>query len=214
MGRTEGAGVSCTAARVARLASPDPLCEPEPRNHSHTGNAALRQGRGHLVSEAIRIRPATKFDEAALGPLGGALMRQHHASDPRRFILVERPEAGYGRFLVSRLADPDYLVLVAELSNEVVGYVLASIEPTSWRDLRGPCGFIHDVYVHERARRQGAARQLLRAAFDWIRSRGMSQVVLWSKSGNETAQRLFAHLGFRETMVEMTLDLGGPEPGK
>ena len=154
----------------------------------------------------MNIRPAAKSDESALGPLGAALMRQHHASDPRRFILTDRPEAGYGRFLVSQLTDPDCLVLVAELSNEIVGYVFAEIEPTSWRDLRGPCGFIHDVYVQERMRRQGMGRELVRAAVAWIRSRGMSQVVLWSKSGNDDAQRLFAKLGFRQTMIEMTLD--------
>ena len=152
------------------------------------------------------IRPATKSDLVALGRLGAALMRQHHASDPRRFILTDRPEEGYGRFLVSQLANPDFLVRVAERENEVLGYVLAGLEPTSWRDLRGPCGFIHDVYVHESARRQGIGQSLLRAAIAWAHSRGMTQVVLWSKSGNDAAQRLFAKLGFRKTMIEMTLD--------
>ena len=160
----------------------------------------------------IHTRPAAKPDEAALGRFGAALMRQHHASDPRRFILTERPEAGYGRFLVSQLADPDYLVLVAKRSNEIVGYVFAGIEPTSWRDLRGPCGFIHDVYVREPRRRQGTGRELVRAAIAWVHSRGMSQVVLWSKSGNDAAQRLFATLGFRDTMVEMTLDRETSKP--
>jgi len=154
----------------------------------------------------IATRRAAEADETALGRLGAALMRQHHASDPRRFILTDRPEQGYGRFLVSHLADPNLLVLVAERSNEVVGYVFAGIEPTSWRDLRGPCGFIHDVYVHERARREGAGQQLLREAIDWVHSRGMTQIVLFSKSGNDAAQRLFAKLGFRKTMIEMTLD--------
>jgi ribosomal protein S18 acetylase RimI-like enzyme len=153
------------------------------------------------------IRPATSSDASALGPLGAALMRQHHASDPRRFLIVDRPEAGYGRFLVSQLADPDSLVLVAEESNQVVGYVFAQIVPTSWRDLRGPCGFIHDVYVREHVRRRGTGEALLRAAVAWVRSRGMSQIGLMSKSGNASAQRLFAKLGFRDTMVEMTLDL-------
>ena len=162
--------------------------------------------------QSTTIRPATASDESALGPLGAALMRQHHASDPRRFILVDRPEAGYGRFLVSQLVDPDVLVLVAERSNEVVGYVFAAIERTSWRDLRGPCGFIHDVFVLESVRRQGTGADLLRAAITWVRSRGLSQVVLWSKSGNDAAQRLFAKLGFRETMIEMTLDWDPSEP--
>jgi ribosomal protein S18 acetylase RimI-like enzyme len=154
----------------------------------------------------ITIRHASKADEKALGRLGAALMRQHHASDPRRFIITDRPEEGYGRFLVSHLGDPDLLVLVAERSNEIVGYVFAGIEPTSWRDLRGPCGFIHDVYVHESARREGIGQRLLREAIAWVHSRGMTQVVLWSKSGNDAAQRLFAKLGFRGTMIEMTLD--------
>src|SRR5690349_23005516 len=123
----------------------------------------------------ITIRPATKGDEAPLGRYGAALMRQHHASDPRRFILTDRPEEGYGRFLASMIANPDFLVLVAEQSNEVVGYVLAGVESTSWRDLRGPCGFIHDVYVDEKARGEGAGRRLLSAAIDWVHSKGLSQ---------------------------------------
>jgi GNAT superfamily N-acetyltransferase len=139
-------------------------------------------------------------------------MRQHHAADPRRFILTDRPEEGYGRFLVSQLANPDMLVLVAERADEVVGYVFAGLEPISWRDLRGPCGFIHDVYVHESARRQGIGLSLLRAAIAWAHSKGRTQVVLWSKSGNDGAQRVFAKLGFRDTMIEMTLDGEASEP--
>ena len=38
---------------------------------------------------------------------------------------------------------------------------------------------------------------------------GMTQVVLWSKSSNDGAQRLFAQMGFRDTMVEMTRDRDG-----
>ncbi len=167
----------------------------------------LGQGRRVLAcARMINIRRASESDLVTLGRFGASLMRQHHSSDSRRFVLTDRPEDGYGRFLVSQLANPDSLVLVAERGNEVLGYVFADIEPTSWRDLRGPCGFIHDVYVHESARRQGTGEALVRAAIEWAHSRGMSQVVLWSKSGNDDAQRLFAKLGFRQTMIEMTLD--------
>jgi len=154
------------------------------------------------------IRPALRSDEAALGRFGAALMRQHHAADPKRFLLAEQPEAGYGRYLVSLLGDADSLVLVAERDGAVVGYVYADVESTSWRDLRGPCGFVHDVYVDEGSRQNGVGRQLVLAAVDWARSKGMPQMVLSTASGNETAQRLFDRLGFRRTMIEMTLDLG------
>jgi ribosomal protein S18 acetylase RimI-like enzyme len=157
----------------------------------------------------VTIRPATASDEERLGRFGGALMRQHHAADPRRFIRAEKPEAGYGRFLVSQLTNPNSLVMVAEHGGAVVGYVFADVEPTNWMELRGPCGVVQDVYVDESARRLGAGRELMRAAIAWIRSRGQKQVVLMTKSRNKHAQHLFTTLGFRPTMVEMTLDEDG-----
>jgi ribosomal protein S18 acetylase RimI-like enzyme len=156
----------------------------------------------------ITIRPATTADQQPLGRFGGALMRQHHAADPQRFIQVEHPEAGYGRFLVSEVTNPESVVLVAERSGEVVGYIWAAVEGISWKDLRGPCGFVHDIFVDESARGLGAGRALLRAAVDWIHAHGRTQVVLWTKTRNDHAKSLFRNLGFRTTMTEMTLDLG------
>ena len=154
----------------------------------------------------ITIRPATASDEEPLGRFGGALMRQHHTADPRRFIQVEHPEAGYGRFLVSQISKPNSLVMVAEHSGAVIGYVFADVEPTNWMELRGPCGVVHDIYVDEAARRLGAGRKLMSAAIAWVRSKGRSQVVLTTKNRNEHARHLFTTLGFRPTMIEMTLD--------
>jgi ribosomal protein S18 acetylase RimI-like enzyme len=154
----------------------------------------------------VTIRPATASDQEQLGRFGGALMRQHHTADPRRFIQVEHPEAGYGRFLVSQLSKPNSLVMVAEHFGTVIGYVFADVESTNWMELRGPCGVVQDVYVDEAARRLGAGRELMSAAIAWIRSKGRSQVVLLTKNRNEHAQHLFTTLGFRPTMIEMTLD--------
>ena len=154
----------------------------------------------------ITIRVATASDQDQLGRFGGALMRQHYNADPKRFIHVEHPEAGYGRFLVSQISKPDSLVMVAEQSGTVIGYVFADVESTNWMELRGPCGIVHDIYVDEAARRLGAGRELMAAAIAWIRSKGRSQVVLLTKSRNEHARHLFTKLGFRPTMIEMTLD--------
>ena len=162
----------------------------------------------------VKIRLATASDQELLGRFGGALMRQHHADDPERFIQVDDPDAGYGRFLVSQLANPNSLVMVAEHSGALIGYIYADVESTNWMELRGPCGVVHDVYVDDTARRLGAGRGLLRAALAWIRSKGRSQVVLLTKTRNEHAQHLFATLGFRPTMIEMTLDLDKGETSR
>ena len=156
----------------------------------------------------FRIRPATKADLPALGRLGAALLRNHYAFDQLRFMAPrEDPEEGYAWFLGHELSDADVVVFVAEQSAAVVGYVYAGLEPLSWKELREAAGFIHDVVVDERARKGGVATALVEAAAEWLRQRGAPRVMLWTAEQNVAAQRLFARLGFRRTMVEMTREL-------
>jgi len=158
------------------------------------------------------IRPAASSDSEALGRLGGMLMRAHHAFDPLRFMAPgDSPEEGYAWFLEGQIRERDVMVLVAEQrdTKAVVGYVYAGLEPMSWKELREPAGFVHDVATDPSVRRQGVASALMAAAIDWLRQQGAPRVVLWSAEANTEAQRLFASLGFRRTMVEMTKELDG-----
>ena len=144
----------------------------------------------------------------ALGALGAMLMRTHYAFDRQRFLAPrEGAERGYASFLGGRLDSPDDGVFVAEKDGVVVGYVYAALEPLSWKELRGPAGFIHDVAVAEKARRSGVATKLMETAFEWLRDRGAPRVILWSAAANDAAHPLFHRLGFRDTMVEMTKEL-------
>jgi GNAT superfamily N-acetyltransferase len=154
------------------------------------------------------IRLATSADLPALGRLGATLMRTHHDFDPQRFMEPGTdPADGYAWFLGRQLKDDDVVIFVAEQQGEVVGYVYAGLEPISWKELRDACGFIHDVVVDERARRSGTATALIEAAVVWLRERGAPRVMLWTAEQNPGAQQLFARLGFRRTMIEMTKEL-------
>jgi ribosomal protein S18 acetylase RimI-like enzyme len=157
------------------------------------------------------VRPAREDDMPAVGRLGAFLLREHHAFDPRRFMAPgPDPEGGYAWFLGTQLAEPDALVLVAESDGgAVAGYLYATVEPRSWRDLRDEAGFVHDVVVDEAFRGRGIATALVEAAASWFTSRKLPRLVLWTATHNPAAQRLFARLGFRQTMVEMTRDLDG-----
>jgi GNAT superfamily N-acetyltransferase len=151
------------------------------------------------------IRLATSADLPALGRLGATLMRTHHDFDPQRFMDPGTdPADGYAWFLGRQLRGDDVVIFVAEQQGEVVGYVYAGLEPVSWKELRDACGFIHDVVVDERARRGGTATALIEAAVVWLRERGAPRVMLWTAEQNPGAQQLFARLGFRRTMIEMT----------
>jgi ribosomal protein S18 acetylase RimI-like enzyme len=156
----------------------------------------------------MTIRPAERHDLEALGRLGAMLMQTHYAFDPQRFLPPGTDaESGYAWFLGHVMENPDGRVFVAEEGDAIVGYVYAALEPLSWKELRGPAGFIHDIAVREETRRAGIAAQLLETAVAWLRERGAPRVILWTASPNEAAQRLFWRFGFRDTMVEMTLEL-------
>ena len=161
-----------------------------------------------MPAPSLTVRPATPRDVSTLGRMGAALLRAHYAFDPQRFIAPGAdPEAGYAAFLSTQLDEPDALVAIAERDGDVVGYVYAGIEPNSWKELRDRAGFIHDVYVEEGARGAGVASALIRAALEWLTDRGLSRVLLWTAAPNAAARDMFARLGFRPTMTEMTREL-------
>lgn len=155
------------------------------------------------------IRKAEPRDRAALGRLGAMLMRAHYAFDPKRFLEPgPGSESGYGSFLGSVLDSDENCVFVAEQEGAIIGYVYAALEPLSWKELRDYAGFVHDVAVVEEARQSGVATKLMETAIGWLRDRGAPRVILWTAAPNAAAQALFRRLGFRDTMIEMTKELG------
>jgi len=157
----------------------------------------------------IQIRPATREDIPALGRLGALLLQVHYGFDQARFLKPgAHSEEGYGWFLGTQTEDKDAVVLVAEDDGRVVGYVWGTLEPLSWKELRGPAGFIQDVVVDESARGQGIGARLVEAAIKALEEKGAPRVMLWTADANASAQRLFARLGFRKTMIEMTRERG------
>ena len=156
----------------------------------------------------VSIRSAVASDAPQLGALGAMLMRTHYAFDPQRFLAAGAQAArGYASFLESQLDDDEAIVLVAERDARIIGYVYAGLEPMSWKELRGPAVFIHDVMVEEEAQGSGAGSALIDAAIAWARERKAARVMLWTAERNTRAQRLFERTGFRRTMIEMTKEL-------
>jgi GNAT superfamily N-acetyltransferase len=163
---------------------------------------------GDALSDVVVVRKAERRDIDALGRLGAMLMRTHYDFDPARFLgPAQGTEKAYGSFLSYAVDSPDSCVFVAERDGVIVGYVYTALEPLSWKELRGPAGFIHDVAVTEDERRKGVATKLIEAAVEWLRSRGAPRVILWTAAKNEIAHTLFRRLGFRDTMIEMTMEL-------
>lgn len=158
----------------------------------------------------MRVRPAVPADTPRLGELAEALVRFHHELDPGRFLRADDVADGYGRWL-AREARRGAVVLVAEDDADtsrtrpaIVGYAYATLEERNWNELLDAHGKLHDVFVDPSARRRGVARALVTAARDALLALGAPRLVLSTAHGNAEAQALFAALGFRPSMIEMT----------
>lgn len=159
-----------------------------------------------LYAELVNlvVRDCREEDLDAVSKLAAKLVRLHHQLDPQRFFVQEPIEDGYRWWLGKELANNEAMVLVATLDERVVGYVYATIEDRDWNLLLDKHAGLHDIYVDDNTRAHGVGEALMRAAIDHLERRGAPRVVLMSATQNEPAQRLFARVGFRPTMIEMT----------
>jgi GNAT superfamily N-acetyltransferase len=155
----------------------------------------------------MTIRPATAGDWPRIAELAELLVRAHFAFDPMRFIHPSSLEGhAYTRRVREEIDGGRAMVAVAELHGQIAGYVFAGIEPESWKELRREAGYVHDLVVDEPHRRAGVGRALVASAVDWFDARGVTRIMLWTAPQNAGAHRLFRDAGFRQTMIEMTLD--------
>jgi len=152
----------------------------------------------------LAVRRAEVADLPRLGVLAGELVRMHHRTDPRRFLLVDGVEQGYARWFASELEREQAVILVAELGGAIVGYGYGSLEGRDWNALLDDHGAIHDIMVDESARRSGAGRALVVALSEALEAMGAPRIVLSTMVQNTAAQALFSACGFRATMLEMT----------
>ena len=150
------------------------------------------------------IRRATPEDLPGAARLAAELVRMHHTADPARFLLPDDVERGYAWWLGRELGRERARVLVAEDGGALVGYAYGTLEERDWNALLDDHGAIHDVYVDPGVRRQGVARRLVSALVAELEAQGAERVVLATLVSNAAAQALFASLGFRPTMLEMT----------
>jgi len=155
----------------------------------------------------MKIRPAAESDWPRVGELAEGLVRTHYAFDRSRFVHPDTLRASdYVERLRAEVDEGGAMVQVADANGVVAGYVFASIEPENWKELRHEAGYVHDLVVGEPFRQAGVGRALLASAIEWFAARRISRVMLWAASANADAQHLFRRMGFRDTMVEMTLE--------
>jgi len=159
----------------------------------------------------VEVRPAAAADIPGCARLGARLSRLHHRMDPARFFTVPDLEAGYAWWLAKERRNPKAAVLAAVrrrgATETVVGYAYGRLEPRDWNSLREACGMGIDVIVEPRLRGGGVGTRLVEALSAALAARGAPSMVIEVAARNPKAQRAFAGMGFRPTMLEMVREL-------
>ncbi|MFO0725948.1 MAG: GNAT family N-acetyltransferase [Myxococcota bacterium] len=152
----------------------------------------------------LSIRRARRDDVPAAAALAGALVRQHHQQDPRRFMLMDEVEAGYAWWFGKELGREEAVLLVAVRGEAIVGYAYGALEERDFNMLLDVHGALHDIFVVPEERRLGTGAKLLQAMIEALEGLGAPRIILSTMVSNTAAQQLFARYGFRSTMLEMT----------
>lgn len=104
------------------------------------------------------------------------------------------------------------VIFTADTGSELLGFTqlypaLCSVDLVEYYVL-------YDLYVLERARRQGVARALMNAASHWAREQGAARLDLETARDNAAGQALYRDLGYTldEIFLKFSLDLTRP-PG-
>lgn len=155
---------------------------------------------------SVTVRRANLEDARTIAELSLKLVVQHRDYDQRRFTQLaslEQVEWFYGK----QTSASDATVLVAELEEKIVGFAYIEFEAKDYANLLENAAWLHDIYIDETTRGNSAGKLLIEKSMQAAAELGADKLMLSVAAKNEYAREFFERNGFRETMVEMMLDL-------
>lgn len=161
----------------------------------------------------MMIRPATPSDLPIILPMVVKICTLHESWDSDKFGLVPNIQQRYEKWF-QRLTTDDAdahlrgVLLVAQKEHQnLVGFIVATIEKEIPIYRLEEFAFIHDLWVEPEYRKEGIARQLVMQAIERLKMMGVKQIRLDTAAVNDAARRLFTSCGFRVSTIEMLQDL-------
>ncbi len=155
---------------------------------------------------SVTVRRAVFQDARTVAEFAIRLFAQHHEYDSRRFAEIASVE-GAEQFYGNQTETEDAAILVAEIDNVIVGFAYIQFEAMDYANLLENAAWLHDLYVDETARNSKAGKLLIEASIEVAKDLGADKLMLSVAAKNEYAKDFFERRGFRETMIEMTLNL-------
>ena len=119
----------------------------------------------------------------------------------RQLLWDESSEDDHKSEMVGVIEHPDsQFVAVADTGNgRLAGFLEASIRSQVEDCDSDHVGYLEGWFVDEEHRQQGIGARLVRAAEDWARKKGCTEMASDAEVGNAVSQQAHAKLGYAET---------------
>lgn len=155
----------------------------------------------------IDIRKATIADLQTIQRLNQKLCTKENAD----FDCTVNPNfpntQGGENYFRKSIQDDNYIALIAENENEVLGYLVGSIEKVG--DFRNIPSFgeVGDMLVEEKYRGQGVGGKLIGEFKKWCLEKGISRIRVIASFDNKKAIEFYKREGFKEYDLILEGDL-------
>lgn len=111
---------------------------------------------------------------------------------------VDEHTAEIAAFLDGSAREPLAVLVAEDAAGELVGLAELSIRPCAEGCLTDRVAYLEGWYVAPGARRRGVGTTLVRAAEEWARGEGCTELASDAAADNETSARAHRAAGFQE----------------
>ena len=154
----------------------------------------------------MKLRPATIEDIPQIALLWREMADMHAAWQPM-YELIAEPEEAYLAHIKANLAKDNYLLIVAEIENEIIGYSTLSFSKRPELFLKKLSASIEDTCVKAEYRKAGIGRQLTKELIKIARERGVELITLGVEVNNEVGNIFWKEMGFKPAVNRMAMYL-------
>ncbi len=161
----------------------------------------------------LSIRPAQKKDVPKLAEFFTKAIKLMGKMSPRGFgkTLKNPPcKKKEEQRVIAELKDKNQITFVASNNGNLAGYITGCVEKYSDDMLTAPYLTIAYIYVDDKYRLQGIAKDLMKRLAMWGEKKGIKTMELTVWSNNESAKALFKNSGYTPLQIRMAMKIDSP----
>ena len=148
------------------------------------------------------VRQATEADLDSIVKLGMELI-EYHVKFREYYRVKENFEETTRKFHLENITAEKTMLLVAEVSSEIVGFTLGRIRKTPPIFQIEEYGLVIGLYVKEEYRRKRIGEKLTRELLKWFKSKGMKRVEVSVDLKNKIGVSAWTKFGFEPDRYRM-----------